>query len=312
MTDHQPIPSAATILVIGANGFVGRRTVRALTATGCRVRALVRRPDSAAQVTHPQVETFVGDMLDPESLIRATAGVEAVYVSVHTLSRQRSGRSGGSYTDVEATGLTNIVAAAKHHGVRRILYVTSLGVAPDATNSWLHGRHRTERMLLDDPDLDATVLRPGMIVGRGGAGFDMVLGNARRRFAAVLAPPAQRFRPIAVDDLAQHLVDLRREPRSYGHAYDVGADDVLTMTEMIDLAADQLGRPHPRRIRLPRRAVARLAPLVERATGLPPGALDGLVGEGSDIDLVGDPTPIRALLPTPRTYRQALAAALSA
>lgn len=231
-------------------------------------------------------------------------------VCVHTLSRQAGAARGSDFMDVEEAGLRTIVAACRARQVRRVLYVTSIGVAADATSTWLRGRHRTEQLLLDS-GLDATVLRPGMIVGRGGDGFGMIDRGARRRVAVVLAGRAQRFRTIAVDDVARHLVDLLDEPRSFGRAFDVGSDDVLTTDRMVDLTAEHLGRAHPVKVHLPRRLIARLSPLLDRVAGMPRGALGGLVGDGSGADMVGDPGPVLELLEhRPRPFREAMADAV--
>jgi NADH dehydrogenase len=42
--------------------------------------------------------------------------------------------------EVEMNGLKNIVTACRMHGVRRLIYVTSLGIAPDATSEWTRKR----------------------------------------------------------------------------------------------------------------------------------------------------------------------------
>jgi len=204
----------------------------------------------------------------------------------------------------------NIVAACHANEVSRLLYVTSIGVAADARSSWTRGRARIETLLFAS-GLDVTVLRPGMIVGHGGDGFGLVERGARRRAAVLMSSAQQRFRTVAVDDVAHQLVALIDEPRSFGQHFDVGSDDVLTIDEMIDLAADHLDRPHPVKIHLPRRLIARLSPIIERAAKMPPGAIGGFVGAGSDADMIGDAAPIRALLDHPPVpFAAAMAQAL--
>ncbi|MER7580938.1 NAD(P)H-binding protein [Kitasatospora sp. NPDC097691] len=67
------------ILVIGANGSVGRHVVTSLAEGGHEVRALVRDPEKV--VLPAGVEPVRGDLTVPESLEPALAdGVEAVYL----------------------------------------------------------------------------------------------------------------------------------------------------------------------------------------------------------------------------------------
>jgi uncharacterized protein YbjT (DUF2867 family) len=299
-----------SVLVIGATGFVGRRVVSALLADGHRVRCLARDPRRATAPLDDRVDVVRGDMLAADTVATAARGVRAVIVCVHTLSPQTGRQAGHDFVDVEAAGAANIIDACRANNVRRLLYVTSIGVAPDSRNSWLRGRARIEKTLFTS-GLDVTVLRPGMIVGHGGDGFGMVERGARRRVAVLLSSRRQRFRTVAVDELAGQIVALLDEPRSFGPPFDVGSDDVLTVDEMLDLAAEHLDRPHPTKIHLPRGAIARIAPVIERAARMPPGAIRGFVGEGSDADMIGDPTAIRALLAQPpQPFHQAMAQAL--
>jgi uncharacterized protein YbjT (DUF2867 family) len=299
------------VLVIGATGFLGRRVVAELAADGYRVRCLARTPAKAADPVSSQVEVVQGDMLEPETIVAAARSAQAVIAVFHTLSPQSGRGNGSDFIDVEQTGLRTIVDACKTNGVRRLMYVTAIGVAPDAPGAWSRGRQESERLLFGS-GLDVTVLRPGLIVGHGGDGFAMVEKSAGRRIALVLASSRQKFRTVAVEDLAHQLVHLLGEPRAFGKHFDVGSDDVYTIDQMIDLAADHLHRPHPTKVHLPRRLIAFLAPLVERAAGMAPGAVGGFVGKGSDADMIGDPTPIRPLLDrAPEPFAQALARSLA-
>jgi len=54
-----------------------------------------------------------------------------------------------------------------------------------------------------------------------------------------------------------------------------------------------------------------LAPVIERLTKLPSGSFKGLI-DSMEGDMVGDPTPIRKILPRlPLSYRQAVERALA-
>jgi len=299
-----------TILVIGSSGFVGRPVAQALLAGGYAVRCLARNPAKVQDLATAGCEVIQGDMSDLASMQRALESVDAAYIAVHTLSPQQAGTAGQDFMDVEMNGLENIVAACWTNGVRRLIYVTFLGTAPDGPSAWIRGRWKTEQFLLQS-GLDVTVIRPGQIVGVGGQGFNMLVAQAKRSTAILMGSGQQRFRPIALDDLVSYLVGVLNDPRAYGQCYDVGCDDILTTDHMIDLAAEVLGRNHPRKIHIPPALLGAFAPLIERMTKAPKGALNGLL-DGMKTDMIGDPTPIRTILPRPLlSYRQAVKHALT-
>ena len=296
------------ILVIGASGFVGRGLVKALLAEGHTVRCLARNPAKVSDLAALGSEVVEGDISDSASVQRAFDAVDAAYISIHTLSPQQNA-AGQGFMDVEIQGLQNIVLACRTHGVRRLIYLTSLGNAPDASSEWGRERWRAEQYLLES-GLDVTVIQPGQIVGVGGQGFNMMVGQARRSPTLTIASKTQKWRNIALDDLIYYLLGVLEDARTYGQSYEVGSDDVLTHDQMMDVAAEVLGRRPPVKVHLSAALLARLAPLIERAGKLPRGAIRGLL-DGTD-DMVGDPAPIRALLPrSPLTYRQAVARALN-
>lgn len=299
----------STVLVVGSSGFVGGHLARLLLADGRRVRCMARDTSRIQDLADAGGEVVRGDVLDPGSVERAVESVDAVYVCIHTLSPQAADSAGQDFMDVEKAGLRNIVDACRTAGANRLVHVTSIGVVPDAPSAWVRGRAQIERLLFRS-GLDVSVIRPGMIVGRGGTGFDAIARGARGPAAIVLGRGTQRLGTIDVDDLAYYLVGVLDDPRSFGRSYDVGSDDVMTAGEMIDVAAGLLGRRHPLKIHVPTRLLGLAAPLIDRITRMPRGAMRGLV-DSLLVDMTGDPAPIRAILDrTPRTYREALERAL--
>ena len=298
------------VLVIGASGFVGGHVARALLAGGYAVRCLARAPSRAGDLARAGCEIVQGDISDAASVERAVEAVDAVYISIHTLSPQPGATAGAGFMDVETRGLQNIVTACRRHGVRRLIYVTSLGIAQDSPSVWLRERWKTEQFLLTS-GLEVTVIRPGQIVGAGGRGFDTMAGQARRPVGVhLMGAGGQRMRHIALEDLIYYLVGVLEDPRAYGQAYDVGGDEVLTNDQRMDVVAEVLGRRHPWKIDVPPGLLRGLAPVIERMSKLPAGSIRDVVS-AMKIDGVGDPMPIRMILPrTPLRYREAVERAL--
>lgn len=285
------------VLVIGASGFIGRHLCQALLAAGHAVRCLARDVAKVEDLAAAGCEIMPGDIADLAVVQRAVTAVEAVYISIHTLSPQPGSGGQARFMDVEKTGVRNVITACQASEVRRVIYVTSLGVAPDEQSEWLRERWHTEQLLLTS-GLAATVIRPGFVVGVGGRGFDTMVDNARRRLAFSLSGNRPKMRTIAVDDLVYYLVGVLDEPRSYGQGYDVGNDDVLSINQLIDGTADLLGRPHPLKFQWPLALLGASAPLIERLGKLSGGTIKGIV-DGVQVEMVGDPQPLRMLLPRP-------------
>jgi uncharacterized protein YbjT (DUF2867 family) len=65
-------------LVTGGTGTVGSRVIDQLLQHGVSVRALIRKQDGAKLPT--EVETSVGNLLDPVSVRSALQGVDKLYL----------------------------------------------------------------------------------------------------------------------------------------------------------------------------------------------------------------------------------------
>ncbi len=297
------------ILVIGASGFVGKHLTQKLLTEGYKVRCLVRNPDKVQDLATVGCEIIKGDITDLASVQKAVQSMDAVYIAIHTLSTQQADTKSDGFMDIELLGLQNIVESCKTHHVKRIIYVTFLGVDKDAASEWSRGRWKTEQFLLKS-GLDATIIRPGMIVGVGGQGFNMMVGNAKKRFAIMIGAGNQKFRCIAIDDLIYYLVGVLNDTSAYGKGFDVGSDDILTSNQMLDAVAEVMGRNHPKKIHIPIGLLSAMAPIIERIAKMPKGAMKGMV-EGIQSDMIGNPAPIRTILTkTPLTNREAVAKAL--
>lgn len=98
-------------LVTGATGPVGREVVNFLLAEGRPVAAVTRDPDRAALPAGAQV--VHADPSRPQSLAAALPGVEALVVSPRAV--------GG--------GVTDLLAMAAAHGVRRVVVLSAVTVA---------------------------------------------------------------------------------------------------------------------------------------------------------------------------------------
>jgi uncharacterized protein YbjT (DUF2867 family) len=287
------------VLVAGSSGFIGERLCPALVAAGHEVRAMTRRPERYSGAGEP----VFGDVADAGSLRAALDGVELAYYLVHSL-----GQSDFERRDAEAA--REFGAAAAACGVRRIVYLGGLGDDRDELSAHLRSRREVEG-LLGDAGVPVTVLRAGIIVGRGGISWEMTR-QLVQRLPAMVTPRwvHTRTQPIAVADVVRYLVACADVPDTTGRTFDIGGPDVLTYADMMRVAADVQGL---RRVIVPVPLLSpslssrwlRLITDVDAATGR------DLVDSMSNEVIVRDDR-IRELVPfEPMPYRDAVRTALA-
>lgn len=225
--------SDKVILVTGAGGFIGRRLVQELLRRGHRVRCMDRRPAS-----HPAgAEQVQADLLQPDSLTAALADVDTAYYLVHSM-----GQGSGDFAEQDRRAARNFTAAAEAAGVRRVIYLGGLGETGDHLSHHLASRLEVAR-ILQEGRFSTTFLRAAVIIGYGGASYEMV-HSLVRRLPVMITPRwvSTRNQPIAVNDVIGYLAGCLEEPRTSGQTFDIGGPEVLTYREMMERFARVEGR----------------------------------------------------------------------
>ena len=115
-------------LVTGGAGFIGSSIARALIARGDGVRILdnfsTGRRENIADIAE-RIELLEGDIRDDRMLARATNGVDVVFHEAAIASVPASMAEPLENHAVNATGTMRVLEAARHAGVRRVVYAAS-------------------------------------------------------------------------------------------------------------------------------------------------------------------------------------------
>jgi len=114
---------ASTILVTGATGQTGGNVCRQLIERGDHVRALVRDPDEAAALAGIGVELVRGDIRDADDVLGAAKGAEAAIHCAALLGG--ASQDLDDFKAVNTVGTTNVLDAAKAHGMRRVVALST-------------------------------------------------------------------------------------------------------------------------------------------------------------------------------------------
>ncbi len=121
-------------LITGGAGFIGSNLARRLLARNESVRILdnlsTGRRENLADLA--QAEFIEGDITDPQTCVRACAGVDYVFHQAALPSVPRSIQDPLATHQACATGTLNILLAARDAGVRRLLYAGSSSAYGDS------------------------------------------------------------------------------------------------------------------------------------------------------------------------------------
>ncbi|MFM4944938.1 DUF2867 domain-containing protein [Aeromonas bivalvium] len=273
-----------TCLVMGAAGYIGSHLVPYLQEAGHRVIAGARHPCRLPA----GVEFRLADVLKPDSLPAALAGVDTVFYLVHAMG------AGAHFHRLEQQGVKNFAAAAHAAGVRRIIYLGA--IQPKQCNS----RHLNSRRhcgeLFRASGVPTVELRSGIIIGPGSAAFE-VMRDLVFNLPMMVTPKWVRSRtpPIALSNLLHYLGGLVDLDGVDGQVFNAVGPELLSYQQQLQKFAAHIGKRCPI-IPIPFLSPRLSAWWLQFATSVPQPIAKALVG-GLKHDIPADDGPLRALLP---------------
>jgi uncharacterized protein YbjT (DUF2867 family) len=211
----------ARVLVTGGTGFIGRQISSVLADAGHAVTAVGRTTIDLARETE-------------ETLRSGLAGFEVV-VNCAGLVRDRPG---ATMAAVHAEGAERLFRACLTSGVRRLIHISALGVGSTAETAYQRTKAAAEEALVRlDPagtHFDGCVLRPSVVIGRGGASTALFAALAALPLVPRIGTGTWQVQPVHVSDVAELVLRLVERKEPLPRSLDVvgpepmSTDDLLT------------------------------------------------------------------------------------
>ena len=270
------------VFLTGATGFVGHHVARALAAQGADLRLLVRRTSNLKNLEGIAGDTFVGDLLEPETLRAGLSGCDAVMHVAADYSLWIPDPTTMYRANVEGT--RELLRMARESGIRRVVYTSSVATM----------RFRTDGLVINE---DTPVSLSDMVghykrskflaeqeaITAANAGQQVIILNPTTPIGPNDAKPTPTGR-IFVDflnkkfpayvDTGLNLVDVSEVARTHvaalqagkpGRRYILGGEN-LTLKQILDKMSAITGIPSPT-VKIPFAVAATSAFFEEMITG---------------------------------------------
>ncbi|MBD2739999.1 SDR family oxidoreductase [Coleofasciculus sp. FACHB-1120] len=175
--------SESYIFLAGASRGVGREIANYLTKQNQKVKALLRSPESSAELEEMGIKAVMGDALNVAEVEQAILGDEPIHAVISTI--------GGLPKDGERAdylGNKNLIDAAVKAGVKKFILISSIGsgdsvgaIPPQALEtlkSVLIEKEKAEKYLIDS-GLTYTIIRPGGLKSEPATGNGVLTEDPR-------------------------------------------------------------------------------------------------------------------------------------
>jgi uncharacterized protein YbjT (DUF2867 family) len=143
------------VTVLGATGKTGGTAAAALLAAGLQVKAVARSPEKLAALRSKGAQSVPADVTYAAALTGALRGSDAAYVLIPS-----------DYTKPDLLGQyarasEAIARAVRESGIKRVVFLSSLGADAESGTGPIVGLRAAEERLRAIPGLNLLILRPG-------------------------------------------------------------------------------------------------------------------------------------------------------
>lgn len=247
------------VLVSGANGFLGRILCDSAAAQGLAVRGTTR----AAMNIGPEIENvMVGDIHEETDWGQTLANCQAV---VHLAARahvlqETEDNPRAAFRKVNTEGTLNLARQAVAAGVRRFIYISSIGVNGAETfaspfsaqdqahphSAYAESKYEAEmglRVLAAQTGMEVVIIRPPLVYGPGAPGnFGTLMRWLRRGLPLPLGAIRNRRSFVGVDNLVDLILVCLAHPAAANELFLVSDGEDVSTSAFLRRLAKASGR----------------------------------------------------------------------
>ena len=246
------------ILVLGGTGFIGRQLIKQLLDQGHAVRAAARGSSLQLEdLGSDKLEIVRADMRSEADLNRILDGVGYVF---HLATSDA--KSWDQFVEREVEPARLLAQACLDRGVKRLIYTGTIdsyyagaraGTITEATpldpkikrrNNYARAKAAVEDLLCEmhrKEGLPVVILRPGIVIGRGGNPFHWGVGKwSSEGLVETWGDGTNKLPFVLVDDVASGLIRAMEVPGIEGHSYNLIDKPMLSARDYI-AGLEQLG-----------------------------------------------------------------------
>lgn len=248
----------SSLLITGANGFVGRHLLgkldlRAWDKVWCLSR--MGKPQRSDLRDCGKVEWVRGDLSNLGACEREFAGIDTV---IHLAAVTGKARP-EEYFEVNVEGTRALVSMCQRLSVRRFLYVSSIAVRfPEKVRYYYAQSKEQGEAIVRASGLRYTVIRPTLILGVGSPNLRSLGTLARLPIIPIFGDGQTLLQPIDVGDLVAFMILLLQRDEFHGETLELGGPERISVEDLLKEIHRRTSKLPPLVMHLPFSIVSRI------------------------------------------------------
>lgn len=226
------IKSHKKIVITGANGYLGRHTIKNAIQRGWIVKGIVRRKEAAEIIKNLGAEPYITKKFEKNALIPIFKESDAVIHLIGITSPEQ-----GSFEEINVGTARIVLESALESGISRVITPSGLGVdqygiKPWATNDYFLSKLRIEE-LFQENSIPFVIFRPSYIIGPGDDLIPSLMSSLMKGLVYVIGEGTTPLQPIYVKDATTAFLNAAQNMGPDNMIYDLVGPEIVNMNQLI-------------------------------------------------------------------------------
>ena len=188
---------STNVAVTGANGFVGKNVRKFLYKNKVRVLGISRKNFvKYSTETKAQSKNLLEQRLQ-KKLKNYDALVHLIGIGVES--------SGSTFEEINVNLTKNTIKLCKKSGIKKIIYISGLGVSKNNTSNYFTSKYKAEREIINS-GLDYTIFRASYIIGKTDHLTKSLSKQMKKGVIIIPGSGKYQLQPIFVEDVAKIIL----------------------------------------------------------------------------------------------------------
>ncbi len=227
------------LAITGANGYLGKHTIKAAVQKGWQIVGVVRRDDAAKAVESLGAKAVIIKDFNLDSLKNAFAGCKAVlhFRGVVCGSEEL-------FEKVNIDGMRVLVEAAFEAKVSRIIFPSGLGVDRYGEEEWandayFYSKNKAEQ-ILKNGKVPYIIFRPSYILGPNDELIPEMINQIGNGVVHVAGNGKIPMQPIYIKDAIEAFLTAADGIGENNQTFDLVGPKILNMLELIEMVVQNM------------------------------------------------------------------------
>ena len=219
-----------TIFITGATGFLGKHLLEAIDTKKYKVLCMARQSSDSSFMDNLNVEKITSSL---DNLYTLSHYMKDVDIIIH-LAANLGYKNLQELESTNVQGTKNLIQSAKGANVKRIIAMSSISALMNPITNYGLSKAQADKIIMES-GIAYTLLRPGIILGKGCHGFERIVSHIKKFpfIVPIIGDGNFKTQPVHVNDIVNLILHIIEHDSTSNKIYPCAGPTQLTFNDLI-------------------------------------------------------------------------------